>query len=64
MIQKGFPQERIIIPHIMHMAHISFFMGISFLPPPGIRIIAKSIHQKRAFVNPFLQFFKKKNSFL
>lgn len=64
MIQKGLPQERIIIPHIMHMAHISCFMGISSLPQSGTRIIAKSIHPKPAFVNPFLQLFKKKNSFL
>ena len=63
MIQEGFP-HKIIIPHIMHMAHISFFMWFSFPPAHRNCIVAKSIHQKYAFVNPFLQFSKNKNSFL
>ena len=61
--RKGSPHRSIIL-HIMHMAHIIFFMRFSSPGIAGISVSAKSIHQKRRFVNPFLQFFKKKNSIL
>ena len=57
------PHRTIIIPHIMHMAHIIFFMGFSFLRQRRFFFSADSIHPKEDFVNPFLQFSKKKNSF-
>ena len=56
------PHRTIIIPHIMHMAHIIFFMGFSFLRQHRFFFSADSIHPKEDFVNPFLQFSKKKNS--